>query len=74
MTRVRVEPRPFDWGRRKNDTFTFSAPLPTKCWPRCRRSVGHAVTKCRPRCFYPLGHAANEVFEKEAPKTYLHRP
>ena len=27
-TRVRVEPRPFDQGRRKNDAFTHSATLP----------------------------------------------
>ena len=31
VTRVRVEPRPFDQGRRKNDAFTH--------WPRCRPSV-----------------------------------
>ena len=30
MTRVRVEPRPFDQGRRKNDALTHSATLPTK--------------------------------------------
>ena len=29
VTRVRVEPRPFDQGRRKNDAFTHSATLPT---------------------------------------------
>ena len=29
MTRVRVEPRPFDQGRRKNDALTHSATLPT---------------------------------------------
>ena len=29
MTRVRVEPRSFDQGRRKNDAFTYSATLPT---------------------------------------------
>ena len=29
MTRVRVEPRPFNQGRRKNDAFTHSAMLPT---------------------------------------------
>ena len=28
MTRVRVEPRPFDQGCRKNDAFTHSATLP----------------------------------------------
>ena len=28
VTRVRVEPRPFDQGRRKNDGFTHSATLP----------------------------------------------
>ena len=33
MTRVRVEPRPFDQGRRKNDAFTHSATLPTR-FPR----------------------------------------
>ena len=27
VTRVRVEPRPFDQGRRKNDAFTHSATL-----------------------------------------------
>ena len=31
VTRVRVEPRSFDQGRRKNDAFTHSATLPT-CW------------------------------------------
>ena len=31
VTRVRVEPRPFDQGRRKNDAFTHSATLPTNC-------------------------------------------
>ena len=30
VTRVRVEPRPFDQGRHKNDAFTHSATLPTK--------------------------------------------
>ena len=30
MTRVRVEPRSFDQGRRKNDAFTYSATLPWK--------------------------------------------
>ena len=30
MTRVRVEPSPFDQGWRKNDAFTHSATLPTK--------------------------------------------
>ena len=29
VTRVRVEPRSFDQGRRKNDAFTYSAALPT---------------------------------------------
>ena len=29
VTRVQVEPRPFDQGRRKNDAFTHSATLPT---------------------------------------------
>ena len=29
VTRVRVEPRPIDQGRRKNDAFTHSATLPT---------------------------------------------
>ena len=29
VTRVRVEPRPFDQGGRKNDAFTHSATLPT---------------------------------------------
>ena len=29
VTRVRIEPRPFGQGRRKNDTFTHSATLPT---------------------------------------------
>ena len=29
MNRVRVEPRSFDQGRRKNDAFTYSATLPT---------------------------------------------
>ena len=28
MTRVQVEPRPFDQGRRKNDAFTHLATLP----------------------------------------------
>ena len=32
VTRVRVEPRSFDQGRRKNDAFTYSATLPiNKC-------------------------------------------
>ena len=30
VTRVLVEPRPFDQGRRKNDAFTHSATLPTR--------------------------------------------
>ena len=30
VTRVRVEPRSFDQGRRKNDAFTHSATLPTR--------------------------------------------
>ena len=30
VMRVRVEPTPFDQGRRKNDAFTHSATLPTK--------------------------------------------
>ena len=30
VTRVRVEPRSFDQGRRKNDAFTHSDTLPTK--------------------------------------------
>ena len=30
MTRVRVEPRSFDQGRRKNDAFTHSATLPIR--------------------------------------------
>ena len=34
VTRVRVEPRSFDQGRRKNDAFTHLATLPTK-------EVGH---------------------------------
>ena len=43
VTRVLVEPRSFDQGRRKNDTFTHSATLPTypfghaadlPIWPR----------------------------------------
>ena len=29
MTRVRVEPRPLDQGRRKNDALTHSATPPT---------------------------------------------
>ena len=29
VTRVRVEPRSFDQGRRKNDAFTYLATLPT---------------------------------------------
>ena len=39
VTRVRVEPRSFDQGRRKNDAFTHSAtlPLPIRPRPRCRR-------------------------------------
>ena len=32
VTRVRVEPRSFNQGRRKNDAFTISATLPTKIW------------------------------------------
>ena len=30
MTRLRVEPRSFDQGRRKNNAFTHSATLPIK--------------------------------------------
>ena len=30
VTRVRIEPRPFEQGRRKNDAFTDSATLPTR--------------------------------------------
>ena len=30
VTRVRVEPKSFDQGHRKNDAFTYSATLPTK--------------------------------------------
>ena len=37
VTWVRVEPRQFDQGRRKNDAFTHSATLPTIC------PFGHAV-------------------------------
>ena len=33
VTRVRVEPRSFDQGRRKNDAFTHSAMLPTDGFP-----------------------------------------
>ena len=33
VTRVRVEPRSFDQGRRKNDAFTYSATLPTNFNP-----------------------------------------
>ena len=36
MTRVRVEPRPFDQGRGKNDALTHSATLPTKWYFRER--------------------------------------
>ena len=32
VTRVRVEPKPFDQGRRKNDAFTHSATLPITVW------------------------------------------
>ena len=48
VTRVRVEPRSFDQGHRKNDAFTHSATLPTNLsiWP----------------CLYPFGHAANNLF------------
>ena len=38
VTRVRVEPRPFDQSRRKNDVFTHSATL-NRTVPACRTSV-----------------------------------
>ena len=38
MTRVRVEPRPFDQSRRKNDVFTHSATF-NRTVPACRTSV-----------------------------------
>ena len=38
VTRVRVEPRLFNQGRRKNDGFTHLATLPT-IRPRCIRSM-----------------------------------
>ena len=37
VTRVRVEPRLFDQGRRKNDAFTHSATLPTILLPITHR-------------------------------------
>ena len=36
VTRVRVEPRSFDQGRRKKDAFTHSATLPTNLCPSKR--------------------------------------
>ena len=55
VTRVRVEPRSFDQGRRKNDAFTYSATLPTSyssplpIRPRCRLlilpSIGDTIAK-----------------------------
>ena len=51
VTRVRVEPRSFDQGRRKNDAFTYSATLPTYLF-------GHAADlPIRPRCRHWLGFA-----------------
>ena len=41
-TRVRVEPRSFDQGRRKNDAFTHLATLPT---PLPIRTIGHQVIR-----------------------------
>ena len=35
VTRVRVEPRSFDQGRRNNDAFTHSATLPTVPYSTC---------------------------------------
>ena len=44
MTRVRVEPRSFDQGCRKNDAFTYSATLPTN------RFVGNNQVKMKQVC------------------------
>ena len=49
VTRVRVEPRSFDQGRRKNDAFTYSATLPVKeqyCMPF---KYAHNIDFIRPR-------------------------
>ena len=40
MTRVWVEPRPFDQGLRKNDAFTHSATLPTACQSGTQDFIG----------------------------------
>ena len=44
MTRVRVEPRPFDQGRRKNDAFTHSATLPFLRQPIVIKLVTYLIT------------------------------
>ena len=44
VTRVRVEPRSCDQGRRVNDAFTHSATLPTKCVLRTAQRVQINVT------------------------------
>ena len=41
MTRVRVEPRPFDQGHRKNDAFTHSATLQTIQYCQLLRNLCH---------------------------------
>ena len=44
MTSVRVEPRPFDQGRRKNDAFTHSATLPFLRQPIVIKLVTYLIT------------------------------
>ena len=46
VTRVRVEPRSFDQGHRKNDAFTYSATLPTSA-SNMGRDVLH-IAYCLP--------------------------
>ena len=45
VTRVRVEPRPFDQGRRKNDAFTHSATL--RLLDKCQNFLTSVRRKAR---------------------------
>ena len=63
-TRVRVEPRPFDQGRRKNDAFTHSSTLPTKVSQK-RRNFLKLITK---GCLPSLSVSPGGVCIKKRPK------
>ena len=47
VTRVRIQPRSFDQGRRKNDAFTHLATLPTK--PTTLHTKPSSWFKCKTR-------------------------